>query len=142
MTEKEIHDLDNYLGSTPIPEDFDQFWSERMAEADRIELEYQITQSEIPSFSTCSYLDLWFTGIDGSRVYGKYLKPRSDKPVPLVLQFHGYPGSSRSWLEQSSYAGMGMAIIALDCPGQGGRGYDPGGYPGTTVSGHLIASIL
>jgi cephalosporin-C deacetylase-like acetyl esterase len=41
-----------------------------------------------------------------------------DAPVPLVLQFHGYPGSSRSWLEQSSYAGMGMAIIALDCPGQ------------------------
>ena len=141
MTEKDIQQLDDYLGSTPMPTDFDYFWTERMAEADRVELEYQITQSEIPSFSTCSYLDLWFTGMDGSKVYAKYLKPRSDKSVPLVLQFHGYPGSSRSWLEQSSYAGMGMAIIALDCPGQGGRGYDPGGYPGTTVSGHLIAGL-
>ena len=50
---------------------------------------------------------LWFTGMGGARIYAKYLRPKSDKPLPLVLQFHGYPGASRSWLEQSSFAGMG-----------------------------------
>ncbi|MFR7669958.1 MAG: acetylxylan esterase [Collinsella sp.] len=56
----------------------------------------------------------------GARLHAKYLQPVSDEPVPLVLQFHGYPGASRSWFEQASFAGMGMALIALDCPGQGG----------------------
>ncbi len=142
MTAEEIRNLDGYLGATEIPEDFYKFWDERMREADRIPLDYSVSQAkEVPSFDTCEYLDLRFTGMGGAHIYAKYLKPRSDKPVPLVLQFHGYPGASRSWLEQSSYAGMGMALIAVDCPGQGGYGEDLGGYVGTTVSGHLIAGL-
>lgn len=142
MTAEEIADLSGYLGTTPIPGDFDSFWEARMAEADNFLLEYTITQAkEVPSFDTCKYLDLWFTGMDGGRIYAKYLKPVHREPVPLVLQFHGYPGASRSWLEQSSYAGMGMAIIAVDCPGQGGYSNDIGGYVGTTVTGHIVAGI-
>ena len=142
MTAEEIADLSGYLGTTPIPGDFDSFWEARMAEADNFLLDYTITQAkEVPSFDTCQYLDLWFTGMDGGRIYAKYLKPVHREPVPLVLQFHGYPGASRSWLEQSSYAGMGMAIIAVDCPGQGGYSNDIGGYVGTTVTGHIVAGI-
>lgn len=142
MTEQDIEMLSDYLGTTPMPEDFDAFWDARLAEADRVPLVYSLTQAkEVPSFPTCDYLDLWFTGMDGARVYAKYLKPRSEKPLPLVLQFHGYPGASRSWLEQSSYAGMGMALLAMDCPGQGGYGHDVGGYLGSTVSGHIIAGV-
>lgn len=142
MTEKDILDLDGYAGMTPCPEDFDAFWAVRMEEADRIPLQYSVTQSrEIPSFETCRYLDLWFNGMGGARLYAKYLLPVREEAVPLVLQFHGYPGASRSWLEQSSFAGMGMALIALDCPGQGGYSEDIGGYAGTTVSGHIIAGV-
>lgn len=141
VTEKEIETLGSYLGSTPIPKDFDSFWSARMVEADRVSLDYTITPSDIPAFPTCEYLDLWFRGMGGARLYAKYLRPRADRPVPLVLQFHGYPGSSRSWLEQSSYAGMGCALLALDCPGQGGQGEDLGGFSGTTASGHIVAGL-
>lgn len=141
VTRDEIELLGTYRGTTPIPADFEEFWAERMAEADQIPLDYEITPSEIPAFYTCDYLDLWFTGMGGAKIYAKYLKPRSDKPVPLVLQFHGYPGASRSWLEQSSYAGMGCALLAIDCPGQGGRGQDIGGFEGTTVTGHIVAGL-
>lgn len=142
MTEDDIKKLDRYMGTTPIPADFDEFWAARMEEADQVALSYTIMQAvEVPSFDTCEYLDLWFVGMGGANIYAKYVKPRSDKPVPLVLQFHGYPGASRSWLEQSSYAGMGMAIIAIDCPGQGGCGDDIGGFAGTTVTGHIVAGV-
>lgn len=142
MTAEEIENLSGYFGATPIPEDFDDFWAERMEEADQIPLEFSVTQSEeVPSFDTCDYLDLRFTGMGGARLYAKYLKPHVDGPVPLVLQFHGYPGASRSWLEQSSYAGMGMALIAVDCPGQGGWSEDIGGFAGTTVAGHIVAGV-
>ena len=102
MTKETIDQLAGYLGSTPIPEDFDTFWAARMAEADQVSLDYSVSPSEIPAFDTCDYLDFWFRGMNGARLYAKYVKPRSDRPIPLVLQFHGYPGASRSWLEQSS----------------------------------------
>lgn len=131
----------DYLGSTPRPEDFDAFWDERMAEANAATLDWKISASEIPSIETCDYWDLWFAGLHGERLYAKYLRPRLNTPVPLVLQFHGYPGASRSWLEQSSFAGMGFALLAVDCPGQGGKGQDVGGYEGPTVAGHLVAGL-
>ena len=141
MTPQDIEQLNNYQGLTPEPEDFDEFWAARMAEADAVPLEWEVTPSEIPAYDTCEFLDLWFTGIRGERVHAKYLRPVSDGPVPLVLQFHGYPGTSRSWFEQCSFVGMGMALIALDNPGQGGPSIDAGGYVGTTVAGHLVTGL-
>ena len=130
-----------YLGATPVPEDFDVFWDGRMAEADAAELEWELAPSEVPSSDECDFYDLRFTGLRGERLYAKYLRPRSADPVPLVMQFHGYPGASRSWFEQASFAGMGCALIALDNPGQGGLSWDAGSYAGTTVSGHLIEGL-
>lgn len=141
MTAQDIEDLSDYMGSTPIPEDFDEFWKQRVAEADAVKLEYTLTPSDIPEFENCEFIDLWFKGIGGANLYAKYVKPKTDKKIPVVLQFHGYPGSTRSWFEQSSFSGMGYALIAMDNPGQGGPGDDIGGYKGTTVSGHIIAGL-
>ena len=124
-----------------MPEDFDAFWAARMEEAESVPLDWELNPAAVPSYPTCDFLDLWFTGMGGARLYAKYLKPHSEQPVPLVLQFHGYPGAGRSWLEQASFAGMGCALIALDCPGQGGLGQDIGGYTGTTVTGHIVAGL-
>lgn len=112
-----------------------------MAEADAVGLDYAIETASVTDAVTCQLFDLWYTGMCGARLHAKYLKPVSDEPVPLVLQFHGYPGASRSWFEQASFAGMGMALIALDCPGQGGPSEDIGGFEGTTVAGHIVAGI-
>ena len=142
MTASEIEALGGYYGATPKPADFEAFWQARMAEADAVSLDYTVTQAkEVPSWDGCDFLDLWFTGMAGARIYAKYLRPHSDKPVPLVLQFHGYPGASRSFAEQASFAGMGMALIAMDCPGQAGYSVDAGGFLGTTVSGHIVAGL-
>ena len=123
------------------PDDFDSFWRDRMGEADAVELDFELEPAKVASPATCDYLDLWYTGMRGARLHAKYLRPVSDGPVPLVLQFHGYPGASRSWFEQASFTGMGMALIALDCPGQGGPSEDAGGFLGTTVAGHIVAGI-
>lgn len=112
-----------------------------MAEADAVEIDYSVEAASIADAATCQFFDLWYTGMCGARLHAKYLKPVSDESVPLVLQFHGYPGASRSWFEQASFAGMGMALVALDCPGQGGPSEDIGGFEGTTVAGHIVAGI-
>ena len=56
------------MGMTPVPADFDAFWQERMAEADAVDLDYEIMPSEIDPFDTVDYLDLWFTGMGGARI--------------------------------------------------------------------------
>lgn len=141
MTAAGLEAYDGYMGMTPAPEDFDSFWGERMKEADSMPLVYRLTDPDIPVFDTCICQELVFTGMHGTQVYAKYLRPKTEQPVPLVLQFHGYMGSSRSWLEQGSFVGMGMAVLAFDCPGQGGFGEDRGTYAGSTVNGHIIAGV-
>lgn len=142
--------LSSYMGSDPCPEDFDAFWAARMAQADAADLEYRVVPADLPASPLCEFFDVWFTGIDGARLHAKYIRRRpvevdgraaDASACPLVLQFHGYPGSSRSWFEQCSFAGMGMSLLALDCPGQGGPSQDTGGFAGPTVSGHIIAGI-
>lgn len=136
-----LEQLREYTGTNPIPSDFDLFWNERLKEVNNSSLNYKLEKSEIQGYDSCEYYDLWFDGIDGGKVYAKYLHPKSEEKVPLILQFHGYPGASRSWFEQSSFVGMGCAIIAMDCPGQGGKGDDIGGTKGTTVAGHIVAGL-
>ena len=141
MSAADIRALDGYRGAVPRPADFDGFWAARMAEADAAPLVFEVVPAAIPAYPTCEFLDLWYTGMDGARLHAKYLRPRRPRPLPLVLQFHGYPGASRSWFEQCSFASAGLALIALDCPGQGGPSEDVGGYAGTTVAGHLVAGL-
>lgn len=141
MTRDEIARLDTYSGSTPPPKDFDEFWERQMKESDQIPLEFDLTLAPMPSFDNCLCYELWFRGLYGAGLCARYLRPRSGEAVPLVLQFHGYPGAARSWLELAAFVGMGNAVIALDCPGQGGKSEDTGGYLGTTVFGHLIAGL-
>lgn len=139
-----LAELEACRGKNPIPADFDEFWAARIAEADAVPLDYEILPSDqIPELGSCTYYDLYFTGMRGARVYAKYAVPKvpGGGPVPLVLQFHGYPGCTRSWAEQSSWPGIGCAILSMDNPGQGGRSEDVGGFKGTTVSGHLIAGV-
>lgn len=139
-----LAELEACRGKNPIPADFDEFWAARIAEADAVPLDYEILPSDqIPEFGSCTYYDLYFTGMRGARVYAKYAVPKEPGggPVPLVLQFHGYPGCTRSWAEQSSWPGIGCAILSMDNPGQGGRSEDVGGFKGTTVSGHLITGV-
>lgn len=139
-----LAELEACRGKNPIPADFDEFWAARMAEADAVPLDYEILPSDqVPELGSCAYFDLYFTGMGGARVYAKYAMPKvpGNGPVPLVLQFHGYPGCTRSWAEQSSWPGIGCAVLSMDNPGQGGRSEDIGGFKGTTVSGHLIAGV-
>lgn len=133
--------LEAYRGTNPIPADFDEFWADRMREADDVALCYTLEPAEVDPYPTCEFYNLWFKGMGGARLYARFLRPLIHTPLPVVLRFHGYPGRTRSWLENCSFAGMGFATITMDNPGQGGRSQDLGGYKGSTVAGHLIAGL-
>lgn len=134
--------LKNYRGTNPKPLDFDMFWDKQVERANAHPLEYTIEESEIKGFSTITCYDMWFTGIDKAKIYAKYIKPNTNQKVPLILQYHGYPGASRPWFEQIDFAGMGYALLIMDCPGQGGRSEArKTRMLGPTASNHFIMGI-
>jgi cephalosporin-C deacetylase len=94
-------------------------------------------------FAEC--FDLFFTGVGGSRVHAKYLRPKKGaaaaEPHPAVLQFHGYSGDSGDWADKLGYVGLGFSIAALDCRGQGGISEDLGGVRGNTFKGQIIRGL-
>ena len=140
MTPEELARFNDYHGLIACPDDFDSFWEARLAEADAVPLDYELVADKKRTTATCACSDLWFVGMGGARLHARVLLPAQQTP-PVVLQFHGYPGATRSWLEQASFVGMGCAVIALDCPGQGGLSQDVGGFMGSTVAGHLVAGL-
>jgi cephalosporin-C deacetylase len=86
--------------------------------------------------------DLWFTGLGGSRIYAKLLRPaKLASPAPAVLQFHGYSANSGDWHDKLSYVSQGFVVASLDCRGQGGRSEDTVPRSGPTLRGHIIRGL-
>lgn len=141
MPRKNIAQYEGYSGSTPRPRDFTEFWDRRVEEAWALPLSYRLEPSEIPNHRFTHYYDVWLDGMNGSKLHAKLVLPVREGPVPVVLQFHGYPGASRGWFEQSSFAGMGMAVLAMECPGQGGDGVYAGAPAGTTAADHIVMGL-
>ncbi|MBC8063677.1 MAG: alpha/beta fold hydrolase [Chlorobia bacterium] len=135
-----LDQLRTYQGRNPRPDDFDEYWARALADLaaqpDDVEL--------IPAAFACSIadcFDLWFTGVGGSRVHAKYLRPRIDKKGPGALMFHGYSWHSGDWNDKLALVSEGFSVMALDCRGQGGPSQELGGYGGTTFYGHIIRGV-
>lgn len=136
-----LEELKKYKGSTPCPEDFDEYWDKALAEMQSIDPKVELIKSEFQvPFAEC--FDLYFTGVKGARIHAKYLRPKnSDTPHPAVVQFHGYTGNSGDWNDKLSYVAAGFSVAALDCRGQGGLSEDVGGVKGTTFKGQMIRGL-
>jgi len=141
LIDKPLPELFAYQGINPRPEDFDSFWDESLDEMRATDSKVELKPATFSApFAEC--FDLFFTGVGGSRVHAKYLRPTGGgKPHPAVLQFHGYTGNSGDWSDKLSYVALGFSVAALDCRGQGGLSEDLGGARGNTHAGHIIRGL-
>lgn len=130
-----------YQGSSPRPEDFDDYWSRALAELDAVDPQLELVPAKFHC-PGCECFDLWFTGVRGARVHAKYIRPANvSGKHPAVVQFHGYSGSAGDWRHLLCYVQAGMSIAAIDCRGQGGLSEDVGGVRGNTLHGHIIRGL-
>jgi Acetyl esterase (deacetylase) len=136
-----LEELRQYMGKNPCPKDIDQFWDKAIAEMKSVDAKVELVPSEFKvSFAEC--FDLYFTGVGGSRIHAKYLRPKNvTEPHPAILQFHGYTGDSGDWAGKLNFVGLGFSVAALDCRGQGGKSQDLGGTTGNTHNGHIIRGL-
>ncbi|HEX6357884.1 acetylxylan esterase [Actinophytocola sp.] len=132
-------DLLTYQGSTPRPDDFDEYWTRALADLANQPAEVEIVPAEFQTpFARCSHL--WFTGTGGARVHAKLLQPVT--PVgPAVLEFHGYRGFSGDWVSKLPYAALGHTVASLDMRGQGGLSIDEIPVAGWAMASYLLRGI-
>jgi cephalosporin-C deacetylase len=130
-----------YKGINPKPSDFDLFWESGLHEMRSVKPEIELVPNEFRT-SFCECFDMYFTGVNGSRIHSKLLRPiNCTSPHPAVLLFHGYTGNSGDWFDKLGYVAQGFTVAALDCRGQGGLSEDIGGVIGNTLHGHIIRGL-
>ncbi|WP_172254101.1 alpha/beta fold hydrolase [Saccharibacillus deserti] len=136
-----LHELREYGGKSPKPDDFDEYWARALQELDRQSLDYELVPAEMYS-PAAECFHLYFTGVGGARVHAKYVRPRHlAQPGPGVAMFHGYACDSGDWSEKILYAASGVSVLALDCRGQGGPSEDVLRTSGPTLRGHVIRGL-
>lgn len=133
--------LHEYEGRNPRPGDFDEYWERALAEMRATDPAVELRPASFSApYAEC--FDLFFTGVGGSRVHAKYVRPvRAERPHPAVVQFHGYSGGSGDWTDKLPFVGLGFSVAALDCRGQGGISEDLGGTRGNTFKGQIIRGL-
>ena len=136
-----LSELRTYQGLNPKPADFDEYWDRALAEMRAVDPQLELRPAEFQTpFAECFHL--FFTGVGGSRVHAKYLRPKqAPHPHPAILQFHGYAGDSGSWSEKLGWVAHGFSVAALDCRGQGGLSEDLGSVRGNTFQGHIVRGL-
>ena len=141
LVDMSLEELKVYEGTSPRPDDFDEFWDAGLEEMRGLDSKVEIVESDFQvSFAKCSHL--YFTGVGGARVHAKLLQPVAPKEKhPAVLKFHGYSGDCGDWSSKLGLVAMGFTVALLDCRGQGGLSEDSGGVTGTTFKGHIIRGL-
>ncbi|MBQ8309959.1 MAG: alpha/beta fold hydrolase [Clostridia bacterium] len=136
-----LEELKNYQGSSPCPDDFDEFWDRSLAEMNAIDPQPIYTPNPIKSrFADC--YDLYFKSTKGATIYAKFARPKNaDGKLPAILHFHGLGGTGESWRTIIAYVSQGYCVVSIDVRGQGGRSEDVGGQCGTTCSTPFIRGV-
>ena len=141
IIDKPLAELRPYTGRNPRPADFDSFWDRSLAELKALDANVELRPARFTAPGVDCF-DLYFTGVGGSRIHAKYLRPKSaPRPHPAVVLFHGYSGSSGDWFEKLAWLAFGFSVFALDCRGQGGQSQDRGGVTGNTLRGQIIRGL-
>jgi len=136
-----VEKFKDYKGSSPLPPDYDVYWDKALKELDASGLDYELEPAEFSAPDIeCYYL--YFTGVGGARVCGKFLRPaKIEGKIPGITMFHGYSVNSGSWFNKLPYAYAGYAVLALDVRGQLGRSDDNLVVTGNTMKGHIARGI-
>ena len=138
-------ELATYESVQKDPDDFDEFWSDTLAQARAKAFAPIIERVETP-LTTLDVYDVTFSGYDGQPIKAWLRVPAGapHRPLAAVAQFVGYGGGRGHPLDNLLWASAGFASFQMDTRGQGsgwstGDTPDPNGagphYPGFLTRG-------
>ena len=121
--------MENYGTSMVRPEEFDVFWDDVLATADRIPLNASMARSPLRSTPDVDVFDVHFDSIDGVRIAGWYCLPASRAgKLPSILRVPGYIGEPQL-PKQEAKGGYAVFSVAPRGKLRSNGQFNPG-YPG------------
>jgi cephalosporin-C deacetylase len=126
--------LREYRTSTQEPDGLDDWWGQRIAAARALAKPPTLTPHQPRLYGPVEVFDVAFSGADGDRIRGWYLKPRGTAAPPVIVKFIGYGGGRGVPTEHMLLPALGYGLLVMDTRGQGGRwstGATPDGATGT-----------
>lgn len=76
MVDMPVKELEQYMGINPKPADFDEYWDKAIAEMKAVDPQISMTKAAFQAPNAECY-DLYFTGVNGARVYAKHARPKN-----------------------------------------------------------------
>jgi len=104
--------------SAPPPDDFDKFWSDKIAALNAVPMNVQLTPVDTGQ-KGIEYFRITLDNINGTKIYGQMARPagRSDLPAMLQVQWAGVYKLERGWVaDQARNGWLAMNIQAHDLP--------------------------
>jgi len=104
--------------SSPPPDDFDQFWKERIEELKAVPVNAQLTPVDVGD-AKIEYFKITMDNIRGGKIHGQIARPAGKKDLPALLQvqYAGVYPLQRDWVVNYAKQGwLSMNIIAHDLP--------------------------
>lgn len=130
----------SYKPATTEQPDFDRFWQEALSEARSLPLDVDLQRTG-PDLAGVSCYRALFTSLGGARVAGWYARPSGPGRYPGVAEYHGYSGRGARPLELYNLAAQGVAVLSMDCRGQGGDTPDIPALDGGHQAGWLTRGL-
>ena len=134
-------ELESFRPAVEEPVDFDEFWRETLSDARARPSEV----TRVPVAGPISQLiveDVTFSGFGGDPVRAWVVRPRSDEPLPTVVEFVGYNGGRGLPAEHLQWAASGFVHVVMDTRGQG-SGWGGGGHtPDPHGAGPSVAGVM
>lgn len=135
-----INQMEDYKGRQEKPNGFDRFWENQFSKLpNKATFNLEEKNGQVPNVK---FYELTFKSTKNSTIYSKLVVPHSNKPVPVIFQFHGYQGQSPDWSTHLNYAQAGFAMVSMDVRGQAGKSIDGASYSGNTIRGHVVRGMM
>ncbi|MBX7554358.1 acetylxylan esterase [Streptomyces sp. NPDC004232] len=121
LSDQSSDELLSYRPEVSVPEDFDAFWQQSLAEArargGAVKAE-RVTERYL--LSTVDVDDVRFPGWNGEPVAAWLLRPRgAEGPLPVVVTFLGYCAGRGLPTDHLLWSAAGYAQLVVDSRGQG-----------------------
>lgn len=145
LTDMSLEDLRSFRPDVAEPTDFDEFWNATIAQSRAVASDPVLAAAETP-ITQLIVEDLTFSGFGGEPIRAWVTRPRSDEPLPTVVEYIGYGGGRGIAGERLQWAGAGFVHVLMDTRGQGsnwgsgGETPDPHGSDGATT-GYMTRGI-
>lgn len=145
LTDLTLAELREFRPDVAEPADFDAFWTRTLEESRAAGGEATLTPATTP-VNQLVVEDLTFPGFNGEPIRAWVTRPRTDSPLPAVIEYIGYNGGRGLPGERLQWAAAGYVHVLMDTRGQGsaygGGGHtpDPHGSEGS-VAGWMTKGI-